>query len=48
VLGCGNLFVQVNARDAVVVTTGTPITHDLVDSSIRAVAVHGKQFPKRR
>jgi glycine/D-amino acid oxidase-like deaminating enzyme len=38
----------VSAKDAVVVTTATPITHGLVDSSVRALAVHGKHFPRRR
>lgn len=39
---------QVTAKEAVVIATSTPITHDLVDSSVRALAVHGKHAPKRR
>lgn len=39
---------SVHAKDAVVIATGTPITHNLVDSGVRALAVHGKHAPKRR
>jgi len=39
---------QVSAKDAVVIATATPITHNLVDSGVRALAVHGKHSPKRR
>jgi glycine/D-amino acid oxidase-like deaminating enzyme/nitrite reductase/ring-hydroxylating ferredoxin subunit len=34
--------------DDVVIATATPITHNLVDSGVRALAVHGKHTPKRR
>lgn len=39
---------KVIAKDAVVIATATPITHNLVDSGVRALAVHGKHAPKRR
>ena len=42
------LVLQVTAKDAVVLATGCPITKNLFDSAIAAVAVHGKQYPKRR
>ena len=44
----GKLVSQVTAKDAVVLATGCPITKNLFDSAICAVAVHGKQYPKRR
>lgn len=43
-----SVTMQVTARDAVVNATANPITHDLIDSSVRALAVHGKQVPRRR
>ncbi len=39
---------QVTARDGVVLATGCPITKNLLDSAFTAMAVHGKQFPRRR
>ncbi|DBB18648.1 TPA: hypothetical protein ACH3X3_000265 [Trebouxia sp. C0006] len=39
---------KVTARDGVVLATGCPITKNLLDSAFTAMAVHGKQFPRRR
>lgn len=39
---------QVIARNGVVIATGCPITKNLVDSAVTAIAVHGKQYPRRR
>lgn len=44
----GKHVLQVKAKDAVVLATGTPITNNLVDSSVRAISVHGKQVLRRR
>ena len=41
-------YVQVTVKDAVVLATGCPITKNLIDSAVTAIAVHGKQYPKRR
>ena len=47
VLGNG-VYMQVTARDAVLVATAQPITKDLADSVAHTVAIHSKTFPKRR
>ncbi|KAK9806202.1 hypothetical protein WJX72_005142 [[Myrmecia] bisecta] len=39
---------KVAASGAVVVATGVPITSNLVDSAIHAIALHGKQVVRRR
>ena len=43
-----HFIAQVSAPDGVVLATGCPITKNLVDSAISAIAIHGKQYPKRR
>lgn len=39
---------RVTASQAVVVATGVPITSNLVDSAVHAIALHGKQVVRRR
>lgn len=39
---------KVQVKDAMVLATGAPVTANLVDSALHALALHSKQHPRRR